>query len=152
MIRYERTKSSIFLMEIIINLLLFSILCVCSLQFFMKAYQLTEKTTTLRHAVTACSNIASIYESGNGDTDIIYDTYPYALHVNEQILIYLDKEYNECDPEHGVYYILIDKLGTDTNTIDIRFYKTDEQVYYHIQACNYQPLTPASMSGGVVNE
>jgi len=109
MIRYERTKSSIFLMEIILNLLLFSVLCVCSLQFFMKAYKLTEETTTLHHAVTFCSNIASIYESGNGDIDIIYDAHPYAIHVDEQILIYLDKDYNECDHEHGIYYILIDK-------------------------------------------
>lgn len=152
MIRYERTKSSIFLMEIILNLLLFSVLCVCSLQFFMKAYKLTEETTTLHHAVTSCSNIASIYESGNGDIDIIYDTHPYAMHVDEQILIYLDKDYNECDHEHGIYYILIDKADTTINKIDIRFYKTEGDVCYSLQAYNYQPLTPSSMAGGVVYE
>ena len=152
MIRYERTKSSLFLMEIIINLLLFSILCVCSLQFFMKAYHLTEKTTSLHHAVTACANIASVYESGNGDMEIICDTYPYSIHINEQILIYLDENYNECDHEHGVYYILIEKADATANTIDIRFYGKDDAAYYSILACNYQPLTPSSIIGGADDE
>lgn len=152
MIRYERTKSSIFLMEIIMNLLLFSILCVCSLQFFMKAHHLTEKTTTLHHAVTACANVASIYESGNGEMDIIYDTYPYSIHVNEQILIYLDKDYNECDREHGIYHILVDKLDASVNTIHICFYNEDEEMCYSIEACHYQPLTPSSVIGGTGNE
>lgn len=152
MIRYQRTRSSMFLMEIIINLLLFSMLCVCSLQFFIKAYQLTEKTTTLHHAVTACSNVASVYESGNGETDIIYDTYPYAIYVNDQILIFYDENYNECDREHGAYYILVERADTLVNKISIRFYKTDGESCYSIQACNYQPLTPSTMEEVTVYE
>lgn len=148
MMQYERTKSSLFLMEIIMNLLLFSILCVCSLQFFMKAYHLTEKTTTLHYAVTACANIASIYESGNGEMDIIYDAYPYAIHSDNQVHIYLDKNYDECDHEHGAYYILIDKVESPVNTVDIQFYAVDGTLCYSIQACNYQPLTPTSIGGG----
>ena len=144
MMRYQRTKSSLFLMEIIINLLLFCVLCVCSLQFFVKAYKLTEHTTTLHHAVTACSNVASIYESGNGKTDIIFDTYSYAIHMNQQILIYLDKDYNECDHEHAMYYILIEEENSDLNQIQIRFYKIGDEACYSITACNYQPLTPAT--------
>lgn len=152
MIRYQRTKSSMFLMEIIINVLLFSILCVYSLQFFMKAYQLTENTTTLHHAVTACSNVASIFESGNGEMDIIYDFYPYAIHVEEKTLIYFDEDYNECDREHGIYYILIEKADTSVNKINIRFYKTGEEACYSIEACNYQPLTPSTAKEVAVYE
>ena len=152
MMRYQRTKSSMFLMEIIINLLLFCVLCVCSLQFFVKSYRLTEHTTTLHHAVTACSNVASIYESGNGTTDIIFDTYPYAIHANQQILIYLDKDYNECDYEHGMYYILVEQEESDLNKIEIRFYKIDEEACYSITACNYQPLTPATAKGVAIYE
>ncbi len=150
--RYKRTRSSMFLMEIIINLLLFSILCVCSLQFFIKAYNLTENTTTLHHAVTACSNVASVYESGNGKTDIIYDTYPYAIYVNDQLLIFYDENYNECDREHGTYYILIEKVDTLTNKISIRFYNKDGESCYSINACNYQPLTPSTMEEVTVYE
>lgn len=154
MIRYQRTKSSLFLMEIIINLLLFSILCVCSLQFFMKAYQLTEKTTTLHHAVTACSNVASVYESGIGDLDIIYDTYAYAIYIDNKIAIFYDKDYNECDREHSSYYIMIEKTENLLNQINICFYENDSdgKVFYTIDACNYQPLTPSTMEEVTVYE
>ena len=150
--RYQHTRSSMFLMEIIINLLLFSILCVCSLQFFIKAYQLTEKTTTLHHAVTACSNVASVYESGNGDTDIIYDTYPYAIYVDDQILIYYDENYNECDRKHGSYYVLVEKLDAVIDKITISFYNTDGEACYSIQACCYQPLRPSTIEEVTVHE
>lgn len=145
MIRYTRSKSSIFLLEILINVLLFSILCVCSLQFFIKAYQLSENTTTLHQAVTACSNVASIYEAGNGSTDSIFEAYPYAIHVNEQTLIFFDENYNECSKDQAAYYILIEKSDMTATTVDIRFYKNGEDACYSIQACNYQPLTPSSI-------
>ena len=152
MMRYQRTRSSVFLMEIIINLLLFSILCVCSLQFFMKAYQLTEKTTTLHHAVTACSNVASVFESGNGETDIIYDTYPYAIYVDDKILIFYDENYAECDREHGAYYVLVEKKESLINKISIRYYEIDSDYCYSIEAYHYQPLTPSTMEEVTVYE
>lgn len=152
MIRYQRTKSSMFLMEIIINVLLFSILCVCSLQFFVKANQLTEKTTTLHHAVTACSNVASVYESGTGDIDIIYDTYPYSIYIDNKLVIFYDENYTECDREHAVYYILIEKTDSLVDKIHISFYQNDSESCYTVEACNYQPLTPATMEEVTIYE
>lgn len=153
MIRYQRTKSSMFLLEIIINLLLFSILCVCSLQFFIKAYQLTEKTTTLHHAVTACSNVASVFESGNGEMDIIYNTYPYAIYIDDKLVVFYDEDYRECDHEHAAYYILIEKTDEDLlKKIAISFYEKDEEACYTVEAYNYQPLTPSTLEEVTVHE
>lgn len=145
MIHYQRTKSSMFLMEIIINILLFSVLCVCSLQFFIKAYQLSENTTTLHHAVTACSNVASLYEAGNGDIDTLLGAYPYAISTNEQIIIYYDENYNDCQKDDRAYYILVERADTSIHKINIRFYNQKEEFCYSIQACNYQPLTPSDI-------
>ena len=79
MIRYERSKSSIFLLEILINILLFSVLCVCSLQFFIKSYQLTDNTTTLHHAVTACNNVAAVFQSGDGTLASVEEVFSYSF-------------------------------------------------------------------------
>ena len=144
MIRYERTKSSMFLMEILINILLFSLLCVCSLQFFMKAFTLTENTTTLHHAVTACNNVASIYETGSGKLDILWETYPYALHVDGHIMIYFDENYEECSREESIYYIFIEECDTNIPSINISF-QSETTAYYQIQAFYYQPLTPTTI-------
>ncbi len=145
MIRYQRTKSSMFLMEILINILLFSVLCVCSLQFFMKALQLTEDTTTLHHAVTACSNVASIYEASNSSMEDLLSAYPNALHTANQIIIYYDENFSECQRDNAAYYIHVTNTQDDSSKILITFY-ANEKVVYSITACHYNPLTPATVN------
>lgn len=138
---YERSKSSMFLLEILINILLFSILCVCSLQFFIKALNLTEDTTTLHHAVSACNNVAALYEVGNGTTDDIEIAYPYSIQAADQVIIYLDENYEECQRESYKYSILVNKCDSDIPCVEIIFHD-DEETYYSIKAYCYQPLTP----------
>ena len=154
MIRYERSKSSMFLLEILINILLFSVLCVCSLQFFIKSYQLTERTTSLHHAVSACNNIASIYKASNGSLDAISATYPDAIEEGGLLYIYLDKDYQECDSQDVAYYITISKQVSTVPSICITFYKNGEEATYTMDVYHYQALTPADINatGGALDE
>ena len=144
MMRYQRTKSSMFLMEILINILLFSILCVCSLQFFMKALHLSEETTTLHHAVTACTSVASVYEAGDASMDSILEAYPHALHTVNKIIIYYDEDFIECQRDDASYYIHVTGNAEVSSKISIEFYANDE-VLYGITACHYEPLTPSDL-------
>ncbi len=146
MMRYERTNSSMFLMEIIINILLFSILCVCSLQFFIKALNLSEDTTTLHHAVSACNNVAAIYETGDGTMNDIWETYPYAIRIDGQIMIYLDENYEECSREEGIYCIVVNECNNEFPSVEISFHEIEGEAYYSINAYYYQPLTPSTVS------
>lgn len=146
MIRYERSKSSMFLLEILINILLFSVLCVCSLQFFIKSYQLTESTTTLHHAVTACNNVAAVYKTGDGSTDIIKQTFPNSITGDGQIYIYYDENYQECDSQNVIYYITIEKLKYHSPCVRITFYKNGEEATYSIDAYHYIPITPDTIN------
>ena len=152
MIRYERSKSSMFLLEILINILLFSILCVCSLQFFIKSLNLTEDTTTLHHAVTACNNAAAIYESGDGTIEYIGTAYPYSIHTENQLIIYLDDNYEECQREAHSYSVLISSCDKDIPSVEITFHDADGENYYSIIAYCYQPLTPETVGNLVESE
>ena len=143
MIHYEHTKSSMFLMEILINILLFSLLCVCSLQFFIKALQLTDNTTTLHHAVTTCNNVAAIYETSNGELTDIWEAYPYALHVDKQVIIYFDENYEACQMQESVYSVLVNQLDSTIPSVEISFHN-DTTAYYMLQAYCYEALTPAT--------
>ena len=58
--QYRHSKSSLFLMEIILNILFFSILATFCVQIFFKGYQLSKSTEKLHQAVTACTSIAEI--------------------------------------------------------------------------------------------
>ena len=146
MIRYERSKSSMFLLEILINILLFSILCVCSLQFFIKSYQLTESTTTLHHAVTACNNVAAVYQAGDGTTASIEEAFPNAISEGGLLYIYLDENYQECDSQNVVYYITVTEQASTIPSACISFYKNGEDITYSIDAYYYQSLTPADVA------
>ena len=55
--QYRHSKSSLFLMEIILNILFFSILATFCVQIFFKGYQLSKSTEKLHQAVTACTSI-----------------------------------------------------------------------------------------------
>ena len=64
--KLKQSKNRIFLLEITINLLLFSALLIVGLLFFIKTHKLTEETQVLHEAVNACSNAASAYEQEHG--------------------------------------------------------------------------------------
>ena len=139
--RYERSKSSMFLLEILINILLFSILCVCSLQFFIKSYQLTENTTTLHHAVTACNNVAAIFQSSDNSVDTIKEVYPNAIEEKGLIYIYFDENYQECDSQKVAYYITVSEQITEIPSVKISFYKNGADASYSIDVYCYEAQT-----------
>lgn len=150
---YERSKSSIFLLEILINILLFSVLCVCSLQFFIKSYQLTENTTTLHQAVSACNSVAAVFQSGDGTTNSIEKHFPTAVTGQGQLYIYLDENYETCDSQNIAYYITVTEKVTAIPSITVTFYKNGEDATYSIDVYHYKQLTPANMlTGGGLNE
>ena len=154
MMRYERSKSSIFLLEILINILLFSVLCVCSLQFFTKSYQLTSSTTTLHHAVTACNNVAAVFQSGDGSLEPIESIFSQSFTDGGDLYIYLDENYQECDSQKVAYYIVITQQYTSIPSINVAFYKNGEPMTYNIDVYCYQPIAPADIHaiGGGSNE
>ena len=71
--KLKQSKNRIFLLEITINLLLFSALLIVGLLFFIKTHKLTEETQVLHEAVNACSNAASAYEQEHGNACSLVD-------------------------------------------------------------------------------
>ena len=145
------SKNSIFLFEIIINLLLFSILVTIGLSFFIKTHNLTQKTCRLHHALTWCSNVASIYEVGDGSLYTLSEHFAYAGSISDdKLILYLDEEFNETDNENYSYYVMIslnrDSSNSNLTKADITFYADDADVIYTITACNYRKITPSTIS------
>lgn len=141
------SKNSIFLFEIIVNLLLFSFLVTIGLSFFIKTHSITEKTCRLHHSVTWCSNIASLYEVGDGSLDNLSEQFAYAVSMNDKLVLYLDEEFNETNDSHYSYYVMISLLSDSKNTnltkAKITFYTKDAEEIYKITACNYKKITPS---------
>jgi hypothetical protein len=141
MSRQNYSKSGLFLLELLINLLLFSLLCGYGLMFFTKSNNLTQDTTTLHQAVRITSSIASIYESGDGSYAPLCAEYEHAVLEDDVLYIYFDANFQPCDSSDYVYYTFIENLKTPLNKIRISFYDIDGNLSHAIVACYYAPST-----------
>lgn len=153
MSKIKTQKNHLFLLEIILNILLFSILLSVCLQFFSKTYRLTKETTDLHRAVTSCTNAASIFESGDGTLTPLLSQYKHADQKDTSVLIYLDQNFLECLKQDAVYSVTVCLLPEDSTSsrlsrAQITCYRDSEELY-SITACQYTPLTPKDMNGGI---
>lgn len=139
--RYHHSKSGLFLMELLINLLLFCVLCSCSLTFFLKSHQLTEDSKTLQHAASMTSSVASLYESGDGSLICLCDVYEQAELIENICYVYFDENYLPCQKEAAIYIIQAKPAGAAPDSIQITFYKKDGEAVYSIPVCHYSPHT-----------
>lgn len=145
----RHSPNSIFLMELLFNILLFSILLMIGLQFFIKSHTLIQKTTELHYAVTLCSNVASIFENqkNTGSISDISVQFPYCTNMKDQTFIYFDRNFEECRKKHAAYYILVSPASeteyTNLSSANISFFSSDKTPVYSLTAYNYQSLTPS---------
>ncbi|MBQ1193872.1 MAG: hypothetical protein IIX45_07130 [Lachnospiraceae bacterium] len=136
---YHHSKSGLFLMELLINLLLFCVLCGFGLLFFIKANKLTDDTVTLQYATRIVSDVASIYESSDGSFDTICEIFPYADSFGDKLYIYFDNTYNPCTKADAICYVIAEKTGAAPNKVNINFYDNSDTLCYTIQTCNHTP-------------
>lgn len=72
MIRRSRAQSSsLFLMELILAILFFSITSAVCVQFFVKSHLLSRESRVLSQAVNECSNIAEVFDASEGTGDAV---------------------------------------------------------------------------------
>ena len=144
--QYRHSKSSLFLMEIILNILFFSILATFCVQIFFKGYQLSKSTEKLHQAVTACTSIAEICQSTDSPEETLSSIYPESTSLNETILIYYNGKQN------SVYRATVDFLPDQLATIHITFLDTSTaETLYELSASCYQPIS-LSTTGGMQYE
>lgn len=144
--RKSYSKSALFLVELLMNLLLFSFLCGCGLLFFIKSHNLTQDATNLHHAVRISTSIASIYESSDGSLDTIWAIYENKIATENSLHIYFDKAYNNCPKEDALYCVTVTKPNAATHKIQIEFHDQNDRVIHSIRACCLIPTTPKEVT------
>lgn len=102
-------SSSLFLMELMLAILFFSIASAVCVQIFVKSHLLSEESKALNRAVNACANLAetisvSPEQFAEGDT-----------------FFYYDDEFVSCEKEDAVYTLC---LQITTSSSDITAHTT----------------------------
>ncbi len=102
--KHPRSKTSLFLMELIITILFFSIASAVCVQFFVKAHTIGEKTRELNYAVAAAQGFAEVMRGTDGSMSSILAIYPDAVQGNETFFeVFYDEDFQPCEPEKAVY-------------------------------------------------
>lgn len=123
MSRYQHQKSGLFLLELLINLLLFCLLCGCGLTFFLHSSCLITASTDLHHAVSMTSSIAGLYESGDGSFALLLETYQTSSLNGQTFELYLNEAYHSCEPAQASYLVQAKPTDTASEKIQIAFFK-----------------------------
>lgn len=108
MVRKNRPQSSsLFLMELILAILFFSIASAVCVQFFVKSHLLSQRSQELSHAVNECSTIAEICKTSDSISqavNLLSQEYPSAdipsltaTTDHTEFVFYFDKDFNICE-------------------------------------------------------
>lgn len=155
--RYRHAKSSLFLMEIMLNIFFFIIIAVFCLQLFRKANQLSEYTTELHQSVTVCTSIAEVCQSSPDIVSAALAAYPYATGLEHTILIYFDSSFLPCEESLSIYRASVSlsesssdfREASDSSAREITFSRIrDAKELYTLTFSSYKALTPASLIRG----
>lgn len=150
---YRHSKASLFLMEIMLNILFFTVLATICLQLFVKAHNLSDSTTILHRATATCTSIAEVYQCSSNGREMILQIFPEALDLNQNIFIYFDDQFTACTEKDSTYCASI-SFDTDllqTITIEFSTIETSNSIYT-LEVSGYQPQTLSFLSGGDTHE
>ena len=155
--KYRHSRSGLFLMEIIINILFFSILITFCLQIFAKAHRLSDDTQKLHQAVTICSSIAQICQSAGSDSTgsedagkLLLSQYPDAVNNSTCIEIFFDDSFQPCGYSDSSYKAAVVLQDNMTDLSNIAFTKTSSaDNIYTLSFCTY---IPDYWNGGAAHE
>ena len=85
----RNSRSSLFLMELVVVILFFSLSSAVCVRLFVKAHQIDQSTVNMNHAMLWIQNYAEEFRSN-------------PVEVNETV--YFDKEWNACEGSSSALY------------------------------------------------
>ena len=130
----RHNKSSIMLLEIMINICFFAVLIAVCMQLLVHALKTSSNSTDLNHAISLVQSVAEVYQSSDGDEAIVKDSFSdgETLTDVDTLFIYYDSDYKQCAKDEAKYYIVVEyDRELSLKTAGISFYRIngDEEVY-----------------------
>ena len=96
----KHSRSSLFLMEMIIAILFFSLASAVCIQLFARSHLLSTQTVNQNHAVIQAQSLAESYLSLEGDVTAMQDLFSLSELVDENTLVLaFDNNWNLCARE-----------------------------------------------------
>ena len=104
MTKYLKSKTSLFLMELIITILLFAACSAVCVKLFVTSYVMTKDTVELNEAVSIAQGFAEVMRGTDGDIDSVLEHYPDAVRGGAGFFeVFYDENFEICGYEDAVY-------------------------------------------------
>ena len=136
--RRIQRRSNIFLMEIIISILFFSIASAVCIQLFAKAKLQSDNTAALNKAVLAASSAAEALEVSDGTQESLISCFPGGEAYGRTLRVYYDQSWNPCPSSLSSFQMEV-LLSSDRGMITAAITVTSaDEVIYTLQAEHYK--------------
>lgn len=135
--RQPARRSSLFLMELIIAILFFSLASTVCVRFFIKSHSLEENSRNLNHAVTAATSVAEIFRSQERPFLCLSAEFPLGEATEKSYQFYYDKSWALCSSEDASYTVLLDIETADSFLIGNISVSENENSLYQLNIKKY---------------
>ncbi len=99
----KNAGTSLFLMEMIIIVLFFSVASATCVQAFVNSHLLDVHTKELNHAVIIAQGFADVMRGTDGELDSLLSAYPDASGNDSGLTAWYDKEFSPCSEAEAAY-------------------------------------------------
>lgn len=137
--KYRNSKSTLFLMELIIAILFFAVTSAVCAQIFAKSHILSTKTTRLNHAVAQAESAAESFKAVNGSMEDLTALFPGAALDKNTLTVFYDSDW-QPDSMHSVYVLTMTRLADDGHCVRARIEVTaagDNDIIYALDIQKY---------------
>ena len=98
-------RSSLFLLELILAILLFILAATVCVQVFVKAHTIEAKSTELNQAIYASTSLAELFRSDEDLSATMQELYPLAMQQNDHYQIFYDQKWNLTSSSQAAYIV-----------------------------------------------
>lgn len=116
--RHRSNKSTLMLLEIMINICFFAALIAICFVLLFRAFHISNRAVGVNHGVSILNSIAAVYESSNGDYDAILSRFPEADTDDQTLLFYYDEAFQATVKSDASYQaVLTSGSGASANEV-----------------------------------
>jgi len=109
----NKSRSTLFLMELLISILFFSLACSVCVQMFVKSHLLSRESTEMNHSVIWCESFAEAFYGCEANIDEIKTVLGSKDNGTgpSTVIVFYDDDFNSCDRENATYSVLGELSG-----------------------------------------
>ncbi len=137
------SKSSLFLIELIIAVLFFALASTVCIQMFALGHTINVSNSEKEHAIMLAQSLAESYEAADGDVNAMAGLFDEAIIAGDDIYMYFDDEWNSASEEAAVYEVSLTsaedgrfsnaEIAATNLTDDEEIYTLDTRVYHSMR-------------------